>query len=637
MDVFDLSATLSLDTSKYESGLSGALGAAKNIGGKIGSAFKVATLATGALVAAGTAVTGAFIAGAKKTADYGDNVDKMSQKLGLSTDGFQKWDYVLKIAGTDINSMSTGLKTLTNKIDDAKNGSSDAQGMFDKLGISMDDLSNMSREEVFEATIKGFQGMADSTERAALANDLFGRSGQNLTPLFNQTAEDTEKQLELAEKYGMVMPEAAVKASAAFEDSLTTMQMTFTGMKNRLMGEFLPAMTQVTDGMGKLFAGDDSGAEDVAEGIEQIIDKVGEVLPKVMEIGGKIAQHLEKSFIESIPDLISTMADASVRIGKGVASTLVDAFGNIKTDGFADAFGKVVDYLAENVPALLENLAKAFSDNAPMLAENGAEMIIKLGEGLVEALPQLISAAGYIIDGLLKVFIGIPAILLGKGLEAAGAFVAGILKKAAAAASAGGKMVSGVIKGLKSLASKVGAQAAKAVSSFVSKLSNGVSKVRSAASKMASGAMNALKSGFNHVKDIGTNIVRGIGQGITNGVGWIKRQIRSFVGDVKSFLKSLFKIGSPSKWARDEIGKMIDAGLAIGITDNADMVDDAMESVVPDLDNYSTTRSISNGNANGVKISYPVINNNMVVNGAEDPEQWGISFANALEMKVRAI
>ena len=84
MDVFDLSATLSLDTQGYEQGLNGAAAAAKGIGGKIGSALKTATMVTGALVAAGAAVTGAFVSAAKKTADYGDKVDKMSQKKGIS-------------------------------------------------------------------------------------------------------------------------------------------------------------------------------------------------------------------------------------------------------------------------------------------------------------------------------------------------------------------------------------------------------------------------------------------------------------------------------------------------------------------------------------------------------------------------
>lgn len=625
MDVFDLSATLSLDTSKYEQGLNGAASMAKSMGSKVGSALKTATLVTGALVAVGTAVTGAFVGAAKKTADYGDKVDKMSQKIGISAEAYQKWDYVMQRAGTNIDSMKMGMKTLSQQAE--KN--SDA---FQKLGISQEEVKELSQEDLFEKTVKGLSEMEQGTERTALASQLLGRAGADMAPLLNEGSEAIEEQMEIAEKYGMVMPDSAVKASAAFEDSLTTMQMTFTGLKNRMMGEFLPAMTQVTDGMAKLFAGDDSGAEDVANGIEGIIDKVGEMLPKVMEIGGKIAKHLGESFIKAIPDLLSTMTDACINIGKSVSETLMTSFSNMKTDGLVDVFGKMVDYLATQVPPMIEQLATTFADNAPMIAETGAEMMLKLGEGLVKALPTLISAAGQIVNGLLRVFIGIPVLLLAKGAEAGGAFVLGILKKANKAATAGAKMVSGVVNGLKSLAGKVASQAVLAVAKFVSQISSGVGKVKSAASKLAHGAVNAVKTGLSKIGDVGMNLVRGIWNGISSGTGWIKSKISGWVGNVKSFLKNLFGIASPSKWARDEIGKMIDAGLALGISNNADMVDDAFEDVMPEMDR-SMLSSVNNKSSS--KIISPVINLNTVVNGAEDPEQWADKLIDRMQLEAR--
>jgi len=604
MDVFDLSATLTLDTSKYEAGLNGAAGMAKGIGSKIGSALKTATLVTGALAAAGAAVTGAFVSAAKKTADYGDKVDKMSQKIGISAEAYQKWDYVMQRAGGSIDSMKMGMKTLSQQAE--KN--SDA---FQKLGISQEEVQNLSQEDLFEKTVKGLSEMEAGTERNVLASQLLGRAGADMAPLLNQGSDAIEEQMEIAEKYGMVMPDAAVKASAAFEDSLTTMQMTFEGLKNRMMGEFLPAMTQVTDGMAKLFAGDDSGAEDVAKGIEGIIKKVGEVLPKIIKIGADIAVNLGKAFIDNLQS----------NLGGG---QLVDAFAN------------GVDLIVENVPTWIENLATQFADNAPMIAEQGTEMIIKLGEGLIEALPQLISAAGQIVNGLLRVFIGIPVLLLAKGMSAAGSFVLGILKKANNAATAGAKLVSNAVKGLKKLPAQFMSWASKGVSALINAIGKGAGKARSAAQKVASGAINAIKSAFGKVGDIGMNLVRGIGRGITNGTSWIKGQIRSFVGNVKSFLKSLFGIKSPSRWARDQIGKMIDIGLANGITDNADVVDDAMKDVVPDIDGRRLTTTVPNTGKN-LKMVYPVFNTDLTVNGADDPEKWGVSFANALEMKVRAI
>lgn len=604
MDVFDLSATLTLDTSKYEAGLNGAAGMAKGIGSKIGSALKTATLVTGALAAAGAAVTGAFVSAAKKTADYGDKVDKMSQKIGISAEAYQKWDYVMQRAGTSIDSMKMGMKTLSKQAE----ANSDA---FQKLGISQEEVKNLSQEDLFEKTVKGLSEMEAGTERSVLASQLLGRAGADMAPLLNQGSDAIEEQMEIAEKYGMVMPDAAVKASAAFEDSLTTMQMTFEGLKNRMMAEFLPAMTQVTDGMAKLFAGDDSGAEDVAKGIEGIVKKVAEVLPKIVKIGADIASNLAQAFISNIQS----------KLGGGQ---------------LVDAFSKGVDLMVQNVPPMIEELATKFADNAPMIAEQGTEMIIKLGEGLIEALPQLISAAGQIVNGLLRVFVGIPALLLARGMSAAGSFVLGILKKANNAATAGAKLVSNAVKGLKKLPAQFMSWASKGVSSLINAIGKGAGKARSAAQKVAMGAVNALRSGFSKVSDIGLNIVKGIGNGITNGVGWIKARISEFVGNVKSFIKRVFKIGSPSKWARDEVGEMIDAGLALGIEQNADMVDDAMKDVVPNIDGKNNTATVPNTGKN-LKMVYPVFNTNLTVNGSEDPQKWGMAFADALEMKVRAI
>ena len=117
---------------------------------KVGEVLKT----VGVAMAAATAAIGtAAVAAGKKlwdmaseTAKAGDEIDKTSQKLGMSAEAYQEWDYVLGQAGVDITSMTTGLKTMTNQIDDAKNGSVKAQERFAKLGISLNDLNTMSRE-----------------------------------------------------------------------------------------------------------------------------------------------------------------------------------------------------------------------------------------------------------------------------------------------------------------------------------------------------------------------------------------------------------------------------------------------------------------------------------------------------------
>ena len=74
----------------------------------------------------------------------------MSQKLGLSTEAYQKWDYVIGQAGGDIDSMSAGFKTMTGALADAQNGTQSAIDKFTALGLSIEDIKSLDSEQMFE-------------------------------------------------------------------------------------------------------------------------------------------------------------------------------------------------------------------------------------------------------------------------------------------------------------------------------------------------------------------------------------------------------------------------------------------------------------------------------------------------------
>ena len=249
--IFSLFGEVLIDNTNANKAIDTTTEKAEKSGSKVGGAFK--SIAKGA-VAVGTAVVGAAttVGGAalkmtRNTSAQADEVDKMSQKLGMSRTAYQEWDYVLSQAGVEITSMATGMKTLTNKIDDAKNGSEKAQGMFNKLGISMEDLRSMSREDIFAAVINGMQSMEDSTERAALANDLFGKSGQELTALFNESAKSTEALKQKAHELGMVMSDETIDAGVKFTDTMDTLKRSFGGVMAQLGGAVIPIVQKFAD------------------------------------------------------------------------------------------------------------------------------------------------------------------------------------------------------------------------------------------------------------------------------------------------------------------------------------------------------------------------------------------------------
>ena len=383
--------------------------ASKEAGEKSGKSFgnamakglkATATVIAGAMAAVtagAVAATKTFVDTAKQTAAYGDEVDKTSQKLGLSAKAYQEWDYVMKIAGTEMSSMTTGLKTLTNKLDDAKNGSESAQAMFSALGISMEDISSMSREDLFKATIKGFQGMADSTERAALANDLFGKSGQNLAPLFNMTADETQGLIDKANDLGMVMSDEGVKGSANFTDAMTTLNGTITGLKNNLMTQFMPSLTEVTEGLAEAFSG--KGTAKLTSGIKDLIKQFQSVAPDLFKAVQDIGNSLIQSLGPMLPDLVSMMFSLVVSAITTLTAMIPDMMPAI-TAGLKGIMSAVLSAL----PVIISGLTTLLLELCNWLSQGGA---VQLVDGIVMMITTIIDNFALILPPLLNAIIAV--------------------------------------------------------------------------------------------------------------------------------------------------------------------------------------------------------------------------------------
>lgn len=385
MNVFDLQAALTLDTSKYDSALQESEGKA--------SSWASGLKKAGAIVGGGIAVAGgAIVKGVNDVSKYGDKVDKMSQKLGLSTDAYQQWDYVMQLAGADINSMGAGVKTLTNKLQSAKDGTASSVEAFEKLGLSVEDLSNMTQEELFETTIKSLAGMEEGTERAALANELLGKSGMNLAPLLNMTTEEIDEMLGAAQEYGMVMSEDAVKASAAYQDSLTTLQGVMGGIKNGLLSELLPAFTNVVTGATDMVAGTKAAFED--GGMLGAISFLGEsIYNGVSTAVGNLVDFLGQKF-----PAMKTFFENVKKLWETIKENIKGILENLKT---------IIETIVNNIKAFWEKWGtsiKAFAEGI----WNGIKTVIETVMGVIRGVIQTVT--GLISGDWSKVWEGIKGI-----------------------------------------------------------------------------------------------------------------------------------------------------------------------------------------------------------------------------------
>jgi hypothetical protein len=197
-----------------------------------------------AITAAAVAAGGALVNSAAKA---GDRIDKLSQQLGLSRQGFQEWDFILSQSGTSVESLKQGMKTLIRSVDDLTLGTGVGAEAFERLGIELEDIQGLSQEEIFEKVVTELQKMENETEKAALAQDLLGRSGQELMPLLNAEAGSIDDLKNKAKDLGLVLGDDAVDASVKFTDTMDQLKRSFGTIKNELGVSLMPVFQKFVD------------------------------------------------------------------------------------------------------------------------------------------------------------------------------------------------------------------------------------------------------------------------------------------------------------------------------------------------------------------------------------------------------
>lgn len=357
--VYELMAKIGLDDAEYKGKLKGAGGLLQSFGNGLKTVAKVGAAAFAAVGAATAAATTALIKGTTEVARYGDNIDKMAQKMNMSTDAYQEWDAVLQHCGTSMEAMQTSMKTLANAAETGNEA-------FDRLGISQEEIASMSEEQLFERTIAALQDVESETERTYLASKLLGRGSTELGALLNMSAEEVEEMRKRVHELGGVMSEDAIEAAAAYKDSLQDMTTSFEGLKRGLFTDFMPGITEVMNGLTEIFSGNtDEGIGMISKGLDTLGDTIKAALPKLKETGKKIFKALLGAFTEALPELLSMGAEILVQLITGLIEAIPE--------------------LLAAIPEIFTALVTAFQENWPAIKEAGKKLLEMLGEGLVSA------------------------------------------------------------------------------------------------------------------------------------------------------------------------------------------------------------------------------------------------------------
>lgn len=567
-----------------------------NIAGGIGSALKGATT----VVAAGaTALTGAIVKGSSDVAAYGDNIDKMSQKMGLSAQSYQEWDAVMQHSGTSMESMKSSMKTLAN----AAETNSKA---FDALGISQEQIAGMSQEQLFEATITALQNVENETERTYLAGKTLGKGATELGALLNTSAEDTQAMRDRVRELGGVMSDDAVKSAAAFQDNMQDLQTAISGVGRNMMSQLLPSMNDIIAGFTSLIIGEEGATEKLSKGfaglfdsldgiaknivstitemMPDIINGIAEILPQIIEMATSLLTSIAEGLVGALPQLLTTVLPALIQsaidIIVALGTAIVEAAPELIKAGMQlfEELKKSISLtsMAEKGKETVSNILSGITEALPDLLQTGIEILTSIVNGIMESLPTLVTTAADIITQFAGFIVENLPTIIDAGLQLLMNLINGIVDNLPQIVTAVVEIITKFLTTITENLPKIIEMGITLIGKLIVGLIQAIPKIIAAIPQI----IKAIVTTFAQFDwpSIGMDILAGVKNGILGAVSDVVNAAIDAAGAIWNAVKGFFDIGSPSKlmeWS----GQMIDEGLALGITKNTDIVDDAINTL----------------------------------------------------------
>lgn len=668
---FELFAKLGLDSSEYEKGLNNAKGIAGTIGSGIKTAFGIGAKAIGAATAAVGAFGLASVKGyaeyeqlvggvSKLYGTAGQEIEEFAESQGKTVDEVrekynqlkeaerlmaQQSSEAYKTAGMSANEyMETATSFSAALINSLSGNTVEAAKMTDVAMRAISDNVNTfgsSMESVSDA-FKGFSKMnftmldnlklgyggtksemlrliADANEYRASIGETADLSIDSFADIVQaiQSVQEAQHIAGTTNKEAMSTIEGSAAATkAAWQNVITAiagggdLKAAFDGLVSSIFGEkegegflsqIIPRIETTMDGIGTFI---ENSAPYIVEKLPALLDSI---LPSALQGGVQLIGAIGQGIINSIPTLASAAAQIVVTLVQGLIEAIPD--------------------LANGAITLITALGQALYDNSGALLDSGAELLSFINDGIKNNLVNLVESGGEIIGNLVNGFLE----KLPDMIEAGGSMIVSMIdffmQNFPKFMETGVNLIINIVNGIVNNIPQIVTSALKVVTMFIQTLTQNYPQFLQQGitllGKLAAGLIQAIPKLVAAIPQIivaivktftqfdwpsiGRNILEGVKNGIISAVSSVIDAVKDAAGAIWDSITGFFDIHSPSRkmaW----IGEMIDKGLAKGINDNDDVVDDAVNKIT-DIGAISTEASLNLSGGNGANNSTSVIIN----------------------------
>ena len=375
---------------------------------------------------------GAFVGLVKGAIDSADAFGKMSDQTGIAANTLQAYVNAGKLAGVSQETIDKGLRRLAQSMREADQGVATYKDSFDALGISVrtTDGTLKTSEQVLAEISDKFANMENGSTKAAIAMEIFGRSGASLINLLNGGAASlSEFNYEVSENFA--------QNAEFFNDQIAVLAIRFDGFRKQMTDALLPALNTIVSVFSELFSAENDfsgffkaieiGIRGISIGIFATVKLIDEMIRIIGQLAKKVQGFVER-VVEKIPKwmirLLGGAGEGLKGLGAGIkddlTSGMTDLFGEDFTKGFTERFEKSFEKINQlysgetNAPAtyfndikdsadgagdaieksfgqtMLDKL-KTFKDGIKSVKESMADVVVKGIKGMEDALVEFVT------------------------------------------------------------------------------------------------------------------------------------------------------------------------------------------------------------------------------------------------------
>ena len=301
----------------------------------------------------------------------------------------------------------------------------------------------------------------------------------------------------------------------------------------------------------------------IVDAVPMIVNTLVPMLPQlitaiVTALLGAVPQLLQAAttllmaIVNALPTIITALTAALPQILTAITNCLQASIPVLLQAAITllmaivDALPTIIDALVAAIPVIITTLVDFFTNNIDTILDAAIQLLMALVDAIPEILVALGNALPQIISAILNAVVDAVPKLLKKSRELFGK----------------------IMEALGELLGKLPGKMLEVRDSIVNGIRNSLGSIGSAAADIVSAIWDHIKELPGMMLDVGRDLVEGLWNGISDMVGWIGDKISGFGDSVLGGLKDFFGIASPSKVMRDEVGKFLPAGIAIGIEDS---------------------------------------------------------------------